>query len=416
MSDVAIRAEHLSKCYRIGPREPYKTLQEVIINTFYTPLRRLRGQELKREQSPSQSDVIWAIQDVSFEIQRGEAVGVIGSNGAGKSTLLKILSRITEPSEGVANIYGKVGSLLEVGTGFHPELTGRENIFLNGAILGMKRHEIKKKFDEIVQFAEVEKFIDTPVKHYSSGMHVRLAFAIAAHLEPEILLVDEVLAVGDAAFQQKCVGKMGDVTKEGRTVLFVSHNMFAVMSLCNRAVLIDQGRILLDGDPNDVVSTYISSTLSKASSGEIEWSHNDQSPGGKEVKLRAIRLIAQDKEVKSIFDTDEEIKVEITYEVKGLLRGLRLRLSVLTFYGEIAFQTLDHTFRDKEVDPGLYKSICTIPTNLLNVGKYFLRVRADISGKKIVIPSREYLSFQITGDIKQNTKNWSIERIEVEGQ
>src|SRR5207247_905772 len=241
MSDIAIRVENLSKRYEIGAaKRRHDTLRDQLADGLKA-LFRNKGQPRQRKES------IWALKDVSFEIKHGEVVGFIGRNGAGKSTLLKILSRITEPTAGHAEVRGRVGSLLEVGTGFHHELTGRENIYLNGAILGMKKAEIDRKFDEIVDFSGVEKFIDTPVKHYSSGMHVRLAFAVAAHLEPEILLVDEVLAVGDAAFQKKCLGKMGDVAKKGRTVLFVSHNMAAVTRLCPKAILLDNGSIALSG-------------------------------------------------------------------------------------------------------------------------------------------------------------------------
>ncbi|RME47458.1 MAG: ABC transporter ATP-binding protein, partial [Chloroflexi bacterium] len=250
MSDIAIRVEHLSKRYRIGQlHRPHDTLRDSIADfglRIADWLSRRANPKSKIQNSKS-DDTIWALRDVSFEVKRGEVVGIIGRNGAGKSTLLKILSRITEPTSGRAEIHGRVGSLLEVGTGFHPELTGRENIYLNGAILGMRKREIDRKFDEIVAFAEIEKFIDTPVKRYSSGMYVRLAFAVAAHLEPEILLVDEVLAVGDAAFQKKCLGKMGDVAKEGRTVLFVSHNMAAITSLCQRAIWLEEGKIKEDG-------------------------------------------------------------------------------------------------------------------------------------------------------------------------
>src|ERR1700730_3087681 len=260
MSDVAIRCEHLSKQYRIGERESYKALRDVIADGLYAPFRRLKnfGSRISKFEtngangSPEaeasvrnlQSDIrnshIWALDDVSFEVKRGEVIGIIGRNGAGKSTLLKILSRITKPTKGQAEIHGRVGSLLEVGTGFHPELTGRENIYLNGAILGMRKAEIDRKFDEIVAFAEVERFIETPVKHYSSGMYLRLAFAVAANLEPEILVVDEVLAVGDAAFQKKCLGKMGTVAREGRTVVLVSHNMGSVAGLATNGLLLEQ--------------------------------------------------------------------------------------------------------------------------------------------------------------------------------
>lgn len=259
MSDIAIRVEGLSKQYRIGKRERYKTLRDTLTDAVTAPVRRLwrslSDPDSGREESPS--DLIWALKDVSFEVPHGAVVGVIGRNGAGKSTLLKILSRITEPTEGYAEVRGRVGSLLEVGTGFHPELTGRENIYLNGAILGMRKVEVARRFDEIVAFAEVDKFIDTPVKHYSSGMYMRLAFAVAAHLEREILIVDEVLAVGDAAFQEKCLGKMGKVAREGRTVLFVSHNMPAVHVLCTRALLLEGGRLNEDAaDPASAIAIY----------------------------------------------------------------------------------------------------------------------------------------------------------------
>ena len=259
MSDIAIRAKNLGKRYRLGQREPYKTLRDVVTDAFTSPFRRWRKQNLPISQSPFRDpkpDHIWALKDVSFEIKQGEVVGIIGRNGTGKTTLLKVLSRTTEPTEGYAEVYGRVGSLLEVGTGFSPELTGRENIYLNAAILGMKKREIDQKFDEIVAFAEVEKFLDTPVKRYSSGMFVRLAFAVAAHLEPEILLVDEVLAVGDAAFQKKCLGKMGDVARGGRTVLLVSHQMNSIRKLCERCIWLEGGHLRMADFATKVVSAY----------------------------------------------------------------------------------------------------------------------------------------------------------------
>jgi lipopolysaccharide transport system ATP-binding protein len=259
MGDFAIRAEHLGKLYRIGQRRRPRTIRDALASALSAPLRGTSaglGGRSVLENSPESDSALWALKDVSFEVKRGEVIGFIGRNGSGKSTLLKILSRITEPTTGQAMIRGRVGSLLEVGTGFHSELTGRENIYLNGAIMGMKKAETDSKFDEIVAFAEVEKFLDTPVKHYSSGMYMRLAFAVAAHLEPDILLVDEALAVGDAAFQKKCLGKMGDVVKEGRTVLFVSHNMHAVQKLCEAAHLLEQGRIVSSGAPITVADEY----------------------------------------------------------------------------------------------------------------------------------------------------------------
>ncbi|HEX9998176.1 MAG TPA: ABC transporter ATP-binding protein [Abditibacterium sp.] len=253
MTDIAIRVENLSKLYRIGQVEKATTFRESLVNAAGAPLRRLKERRLPSDDT---QNTFWALRDVSFEVKRGEVIGIVGRNGAGKSTLLKVLSRITGPTKGRAQIHGRVGSLLEVGTGFHPELTGRENIFMNGAILGMSRQEIRSKFDEIVAFSEVEKFLDTPVKRYSSGMYTRLAFSVAAHLEPEIMIVDEVLAVGDMAFQQKCLGKMNQVATQGRTVLFVSHNMAAVESLCSRIVILDSGQVNYDGATTDGLRRY----------------------------------------------------------------------------------------------------------------------------------------------------------------
>src|SRR5256884_476759 len=261
MNTIVIRGEGLSKCYHRGAIQKSALLRDHLSRALKSPLSVFRRPK---------EETFWALKDVGLEVREGEVLGVIGRNGAGETTLLKILSRITRPTTGWAEIYGRVGSLLEVGTGFHPELTGRENTFLSGAILGMSKREITQKLDEIVAFAELERFIDTPVKHYSSGMYVRLAFAVAAHLEPEILLVDEVLAVGDAAFQKKCLGKMGDVAKEGRTVLFVSHNMAAVRSLCSRAFLLSDGRILSSGAANEVVSAYESAMARGDSNGHSQ--------------------------------------------------------------------------------------------------------------------------------------------------
>jgi lipopolysaccharide transport system ATP-binding protein len=265
MNDTAINVQHLSKRYTIGAAVGQQTFREALISGAKAPLRRMRS-ALRGGGSVAATRDFWALRDISFEVKRGEVVGIIGRNGAGKSTLLKILSRITGPTGGYAEIHGRVGTLLEVGTGFHPELTGRENMYLNGAILGMSRADIDRKFDEIVAFAEVEQFIDTMVKHYSSGMYLRLAFAVAAHLEPEILIVDEVLAVGDAQFQRKCLGKMGEVAKEGRTVLFVSHNMGAVRSLCSRAIWLHDGAVRMDSGTYEVIDQYLQQTTTSTSS------------------------------------------------------------------------------------------------------------------------------------------------------
>lgn len=300
MSDIAIKVEGLGKRYRIGAnQQAYKTLKEKLTDTAATPFRALRSLAERNGHSSNghtngrrtKAPTIWAVKDVSFEIKRGEVVGIIGRNGAGKSTLLKILSRITDPTEGYADIHGRIASLLEVGTGFQPELTGRENIYLNGSILGMKHAEIRRKFDEIVAFAEVGKFIDTPVKHYSSGMYVRLAFAVAAHLEPDILLVDEVLAVGDAGFQKKCLGKMGEVARQGRTVLFVSHSMGAVSTLCDRTIWFDQGRVKAIGPTAEIVTSYLSETLQNTND-DLE---GLRLPGfGKEARIVDVQLLTHD--------------------------------------------------------------------------------------------------------------------------
>ncbi len=278
MSDVVVRAENLGKEYRIGPRQRYRTLRDTVAESATAPFRWLRRRK-SHASAGSTAGRIWALREVGFEVRRGDVVGVIGRNGAGKSTLLKVLSQITEPTTGEVEIRGRVGSLLEVGAGFHPELTGRENVFLNGAVLGMTRAEILRKLDEIVAFAEVEQFLDTPVKRYSSGMYTRLAFAVAAHMEPEVLVVDEVLAVGDAAFQDKCLGKMKDVSRQGRTVLFVSHNMHAVKTLCRRGLVLHQGRVVLDGTAAEGVAMYLeqgrlttgSDTRPEARPGSGEW-------------------------------------------------------------------------------------------------------------------------------------------------
>jgi len=291
---IAIRCEGLSKQYRIGERESYKALRDVITDAAGAPFRRIRtalGNGNGSSNGNSNSEIensFWALDDVSFEVRRGEVVGIIGRNGAGKSTLLKILSRITKPTRGHAEIHGRVGSLLEVGTGFHPELTGRENIYLNAAILGMRKTEVERKFDEIIAFAEVEKFVDTPVKRYSSGMYVRLAFAVAAHLEPEILIVDEVLAVGDAQFQKKCLGKIGEVAQGGRTVLFVSHNMGAIRNLCSEAIWLDRGQITARGQSVQIVDQYLRS-ISRSSGSSINLSRAHRYPGfGERLKIKSI--------------------------------------------------------------------------------------------------------------------------------
>src|SRR6266436_1722149 len=318
MSDIAIKVEGLGKRYRIGAnQQSYRTLKEKLTLTAATPFRALQSLAGRNGHSSSNGHKskaeIWALKDVSFEIKRGEVVGIIGRNGAGKSTLLKILSRITDPTEGYADITGRIASLLEVGTGFQPELTGRENIFLNGSILGMKHVEIRRRFDEIVAFAEVEKFIDTPVKHYSSGMYVRLAFGVAAHLDPEILLVDEVLAVGDAAFQKKCLGKMGEVAREGRTVLFVSHNMAAIENLCGRAILLADGQVSYEGGVDECVAAYLDSGI-MSHEGDVDLTSHATRRSDALPLLKRVRLLDKDGNVKDRFHCGETMRIEFTFD------------------------------------------------------------------------------------------------------
>jgi lipopolysaccharide transport system ATP-binding protein len=381
MSEVVIRTDNLGKQYRIGGQQnEFRTLRDSLTDAFVAPFRRAR--KLLRGQPSGAADMsktIWALNGVSLEIKRGEVVGIIGSNGAGKTTLLKILCRITEPTEGYAEIHGRVGSLLEVGTGFHPELTGRENIYLNGAILGMKKAEIEQKFDQIVDFAEIEKFIYTPVKHYSSGMYVRLAFAVAAHLEPEILLVDEVLAVGDVAFQKKCLGKMEDVASEGRTVLFVSHNMAAVNRLCLQGMWLDEGRLQMMGSAERVVAAYLSKGAEEE--GERSWENLDEAPGNDNIRLRAVRVLNSHAQVSSTFDVRLPIRVEIEYEVFSPLSNMRVGFRLITSDGVIVFDardTEDQRWQGKTRSPGKYVSTCEIPGMFLNSGTYLLTVGSDI--------------------------------------
>ncbi|MCK5449060.1 MAG: ATP-binding cassette domain-containing protein, partial [Gemmatimonadetes bacterium] len=315
MRDTAVRVSGLSKQYHIGAvRERFPTLRDQLSDALIAPFR--RASKLLRGQATGAAELdetIWALEDISFEVGRGEVVGIIGHNGAGKSTLLKILSRITEPTTGYAEIHGRVGSLLEVGTGFHPELTGRENIYLNGAILGMRRAEIVRKFDEIVAFAEVERFIETPVKHYSTGMHLRLAFAVAAHLEPDILVIDEVLAVGDAAFQRKCLNKMEDVSEHGRTILFVSHNMAAVTRLCERTLLLNHGHLIADGPSHEVVGAYLHTGM--GTTAVREWSDLELAPGGDIARLRAVRIRTSTGDISEAVDIRQAVGLEMEYEV-----------------------------------------------------------------------------------------------------
>ncbi len=395
MSEMAIRVKDLSKLYRIGAQvQSYETIRESLANAFAS----VRS-NYTTGSANNRTGTIWALDGLSFDVDRGEVLGVIGRNGAGKSTLLKILSRITRPTGGEVRLRGRVGSLLEVGTGFHPELTGRENIYLNGAILGMRQVEINSKFDEIVEFAEIGQFLDTPVKRYSSGMYMRLAFSVAAHLEPEILLVDEVLAVGDAAFQKKCLGRMGQVAGEGRTVLFVSHNMGAIRSLCPRSILIERGKIEADGSSDQVISQYLKHNEPLDShSGEIHWLNADQAPGSPNLRLRSIRLVSADGRVQDQFDVNEPIGIEFVYQILEPIRGMRMVLVVTTMEGIMVFASTDHTVRPYETHPGTYCSRVKIPPGLLNRTRYTIQVHAGIPGINVLLKGEDYLAFTCVGD------------------
>jgi lipopolysaccharide transport system ATP-binding protein len=366
MTHPAIRVEGIGKQYRIGERHAaYGTLRDSLAHALTSPFRRLRRGGSAR--TAKSREMIWALKNISFEIKPGEMVGIIGRNGSGKSTLLKVLSRITEPTDGEARIRGRVGSLLEVGTGFHPELTGYENIYLNGAILGMKRVEIDRRLDEIVAFAEVSKFVDTPVKHYSSGMYLRLAFAVAAHLEPEILLVDEVLAVGDTNFQKKCLAKMEDVGHQGRTVIFVSHNMPAVTRLCPRTILLEEGRLVCDGPSSQVVSAYLNSGV--ATSAERLWSE-DKAPGSEVVRLRAVRVYTTDGTICATVDIRQSFAVEMEYDVLAPGYVVIPHYSVHNEDGIEVFSAVDNSsnWRGKIRPIGHYVSRSWVPGNLLTEG------------------------------------------------
>jgi lipopolysaccharide transport system ATP-binding protein len=358
MSEIVIRAESLSKMYRIGQRERENALRNVLGSMLRAPWKLL-----KREKK----ETFWALKDVDLEVKQGEVLGLIGRNGAGKTTLLKILSRVTRPTLGWAEIYGRVGTLLEVGTGFHPELSGRDNTYLSGAILGMGRQEIDRKFDEIVAFAEIEKFIDVPVKHYSSGMYVRLAFAVAAHLEPEILLVDEVLAVGDIAFQKKCLGKMGDVAKEGRTILFVSHNVTAITRLCNRCVLMQGGTVIADGATHDVVTTYLRSEMN--TSARREWTA-ENAPGDSIVRLREVRVRTEEGRIGEAFDIRRPIGIDLVFDVLEGGKVLAPNIHIFNGEGITLFISIDEdaTWLRQPRPAGRYVSTCWIPGNFLAEG------------------------------------------------
>ncbi|MBX3276999.1 MAG: ABC transporter ATP-binding protein [Acidobacteria bacterium] len=372
-----IRVENLSKQYRIGAsRKRHDTLRDAITST-------MRGLGARfRSNGRDEENTIWALKDVSFEVQPGEVVGIIGRNGAGKSTLLKILSRVTEPTRGEVRLYGRVASLLEVGTGFHPELTGRDNVFLNGAMLGMKREEINRRFDEIVEFAEIEKFIDTPVKHYSSGMYMRLAFAVAAHLEPDILIVDEVLSVGDATFQKKCLGKMEEVAQGGRTVLFVSHNLGAMLNLCKRVILLKQGQYWGEGHPTDIVGTYLSGELQNRKS-KAQFACDPD----KAAQIASIEIRSVGGGLLETIPHTQPFIVRIHYRVNKWVVGSYLSLEIWNEMDNCIIWTCDVETLDESVadrTAGEYSAQVNVPAEYLAPGNYFISVGIYAPGKQIV--------------------------------
>jgi len=398
MSDIAITVESLSKQYYIGLlRKKKETLAEAVADRFVAPLRRAAKLLSGQATGAAELDqVIWALKDVSFKVTCGEVVGVIGRNGAGKSTLLKVLSRITEPTEGYAEIQGRVGSLLEVGTGFHPELTGRENTYLNGTILGMIRAEIDRQFDEIVAFSEIRKFIDTPVKHYSTGMRVRLAFAIAAHLQPEILIVDEVLAVGDSTFQRKCLGKMDEIAGGGRTVLFVSHNMGTIAQLCDRVLWIENGKLKMDGSPTKVIEAYLSFGSEGYSS---TWYNSSPTPCEAEVQIHSTRLLSRDDQPSTVVNFNSSFKVEISYEIIRPTRNLSIYHCVTNSGGNavwLSWDTDTTEWKERLRKPGHYVSTCKVPASLLRPGRYHLSVGALVDGIKGITSHQGILAFDVS--------------------
>ncbi len=427
---IAISVKNLGKRYQIGAAETkfrYNMLRDVIMDTVYAPVRIVKALVGKSERRSNQN-FIWALDDVSFDLEEGRVLGIVGRNGAGKSTLLKILSRVTEPTVGTVSVRGRVGSLLEVGTGFHPELSGRENIYMNGAILGMKRAEIDKKFDEMVDFSEVGQFIDTPVKRYSSGMYLRLAFAVAAHLEPEILVVDEVLAVGDAEFQRKCLGKMNDVAQQGRTVLFVSHNMSAILRLTQEAIVLKKGRLIKRAPTAEAVDFYLSS--GQAESGQRVWEADDIPAASEPFRPVAIRLKDRGGKVVDTIRSTEPLTVEWEYQINAPITGLRVGMYLSTMRGEYVFTAFDTDDPEQYEQfgtrrAGRYVSRCEIPADFFNEGRYSLGVNASSFGVKRYFMDENALSFNVDisgapgmqwAELRQGPVrprlNWKIEKID----
>jgi lipopolysaccharide transport system ATP-binding protein len=406
MSRTVIQVEKIGKRYRIGQPKRQTALSHAIGDALRAPARLLRrganpapggngsastngNKSIRIDKDSSGSPYLWALKDINFEVKEGEVVGLIGRNGAGKSTLLKILARVTRPTEGHAELHGRIGSLLEVGTGFHPELTGRENVFMSGAVLGMRAAEIRRKFDEIVAFSEVERFLDTPLKHYSSGMQMRLAFAVAAHLEPEILFVDEVLAVGDASFQKKCLGKMNDISKQGRTIVFVSHNMTAVRSLCTRLIWLDGGRVTEAGDPGEIINHYLQNHMD--SNLEAVWNDESTAPGDERLRLRSVRIIPEAEGGEPI-TVHTPLKIEFAYW--NYVPGEMLNVSmILNNFEEACIFASVSDFEPRPV--GLIRHTVEIPGDLLNAGSYYVNVIIVKDASTGVLFQNKAVSFEV---------------------
>jgi lipopolysaccharide transport system ATP-binding protein len=409
-NNIAVKSRDIGKCYRIGVKnDMYDNFGSTIFNFIKSPIKNYKKyrslykfNNITPENSQDQSDIVWALKNISFEIKRGEVVGIIGRNGAGKSTLLKILSNITSPTVGFCTIYGDISSLLEVGTGFHPELTGRENVYLNGTILGMTKKEKDRKFDEIVDFSGVERYLETPVKRYSSGMKVRLAFSVAAHLEPEILIIDEVLAVGDAAFQKKCLNKMQDVGKQGRTVLFVSHNMSAITRLCKRSILLEAGNVIDDGPTSDIISSYLHSCQNTPA--QYTWDYKD-APSSDIVRLVSVKICNAKNEVSSVINIDQQIIVKMEYEVTKSGYSLLPHFILNNQDGVCIFIGLDQDpeWQGKLRPKGKYISTAQIQGNLLAEGTFFIGpVMRTVEPDILHFVEIDAIAFEI---INTNSKN-----------
>ncbi|HLA86612.1 MAG TPA: ABC transporter ATP-binding protein [Anaerolineales bacterium] len=427
---TAISVKNIGKQYKIGAAESkfrYNMLRDVIVDTFYAPVRIAKAMIGKSDRRSNQN-YVWALKNVSFDLEEGKVLGIVGRNGAGKSTLLKILSRVTEPTVGTVSVRGRVGSLLEVGTGFHPELTGRENIYMNGAILGMRRAEIDSKFDEIVDFSEVTQYIDTPVKRYSSGMYLRLAFAVAAHLEPEILVVDEVLAVGDAEFQRKCLGKMGDVAQQGRTVLFVSHNMSAILRLTQEAIVLNKGQMLMRGPTQEAVDFYLSSGQSQA--GERNWDADEIPAASQLFKPISLKIKNRSGKVVDTVRSIEPVTVEFEYQLDAPVTGLRVGFYLSTMRGEYVLTSFDtdepRLFEKHDTrNTGHYISRAEIPADIFNEGRYSIGVNASSFGVRRYFMDENAIAFNVditgapgmqwteprVGPVRPRL-NWKIEKLD----